>query len=169
MAQPRFRVVVRRPGRLAARQRRDDRWAGALRLSDYRRGVSDVRHRQRLDAAHTRLPALLATGGRDHPPPPPQHKSYLRPPPALPPGLARFGLLALFPFITAVWQIYALIFAINAVTAFFTPTFEAGIPEVTGAEQYVQALSYSRVAVDVEAVAGPAVAGLLVALLGLRW
>jgi len=83
--------------------------------------------------------------------------------------LARFGLLALFPFITAVWQIYALIFAINAVTAFFTPTFEAGIPEVTGAEQYVQALSYSRVAVDVEAVAGPAVAGLLVALLGLRW
>ncbi|HKC86462.1 MAG TPA: MFS transporter, partial [Blastocatellia bacterium] len=68
-----------------------------------------------------------------------------------------------------VWQIYALIFAINAVTAFFTPTFEAGIPEVTGSEQYVQALSYSRVAVDVEAVAGPAVAGLLVALLGLRW
>src|SRR5262247_144398 len=83
--------------------------------------------------------------------------------------LLRFGLLAIFPFITAVWQIYALIFAINAVTAFFTPTFEASIPEVTGAEQYVQALSYSRVATDVEAVAGPAVAGLLVALLGLRW
>src|SRR5262244_2164046 len=78
--------------------------------------------------------------------------------------LVRFGLLALFPFIAAVWQIYALIFAINAVTAFFTPTFEAGIPEVAGAEQYVQALSYSRVAADVEAVAGPAVAGLLVAL-----
>src|SRR5882672_5467178 len=83
--------------------------------------------------------------------------------------LLRFSLLALFPFITAVWQIYALIFAINAVTAFFTPTFEASIPEVAGNEQYVQALSYSRVAVDVEAVAGPAVAGLLVALLGLRW
>src|SRR3954466_13465924 len=33
----------------------------------------------------------------------------------------RFALLALFPFITSVWQIYALIFAINAVTAFFTP------------------------------------------------
>jgi len=83
--------------------------------------------------------------------------------------LLRFGLLALFPFITAVWQIYALIFAINAVTAFFTPTFEASIPEVVGNEQYVQALSFSRVAVDVEAVAAPAVAGLLVALLGVRW
>lgn len=81
----------------------------------------------------------------------------------------RFGLLALFPFITAVWQIYALIFAINAVTAFFTPTFESSVPEVVGDEQYVKALSLSRVASDVEAVAAPAVAGVLVVLLGLRW
>src|SRR5713226_8532163 len=71
--------------------------------------------------------------------------------------LIRFGLLALFPFITAVWQIYALIFAINAVTAFFTPTFESSVPEVVGDEQYVKALSLSRVATDVEAVAAPAV------------
>src|SRR5215207_2735346 len=81
----------------------------------------------------------------------------------------RFGLLALFPFVTTVWQVYALIFAINAVTAFFTPTFEASIPEVVGDEHYVKALSLSRVAVDVEAVAAPAVAGILVALLGVRW
>jgi len=83
--------------------------------------------------------------------------------------VVRFGLLALFPFITAVWQIYEMIFAINAVTAFFTPTFEASIPEVAGGEQYVRALSLSRVATDVEAVAAPALAGLLVALLGVRW
>ncbi|MBC7909289.1 MAG: MFS transporter [Pyrinomonadaceae bacterium] len=83
--------------------------------------------------------------------------------------LLRFGLLALFPFITTVWQVYALIFAINAVTAFFTPTFEASIPEIVGDEQYVKALSLSRVAVDIEAVAAPAVAGILVALLGVRW
>ena len=81
----------------------------------------------------------------------------------------RFGLLGLFPFITAVWQIYAMIFAINAVTAFFTPTFEASIPEVAGGEQYVRALSLSRIATDAEAVAAPALAGLLVALLGVRW
>lgn len=81
----------------------------------------------------------------------------------------RFALLALFPFITEVWQVYLLIFLINAVTAFFTPTFEASIPEVVGSEQYVKALSYSRVAVDIEAVAAPAIAGLLVALLGVRW
>jgi NRE family putative nickel resistance protein-like MFS transporter len=81
----------------------------------------------------------------------------------------RFGLLALFPFVTEVWQVYLLIFLLNAVTAFFTPTFEASIPEVVGNEQYVKALSYSRVAVDIEAVAAPAIAGLLVALLGVRW
>src|SRR6266516_2020847 len=81
----------------------------------------------------------------------------------------RFALFTLFPFITAVWQIYALIFVINAVTAFFTPTFESSIPEVVGGEQYVKALSLSRVATDVEAVAAPALAGLLVAFLGLRW
>ena len=83
--------------------------------------------------------------------------------------IIRFGLLALFPFITTVWQVYALIFAINAVTAFFNPTYEASIPEVVGDEYYVKARSLSRVAVDVEAVAAPAVAGLLVALLGVRW
>src|SRR5829696_3495727 len=81
----------------------------------------------------------------------------------------RFFLLALFPFITTVWQVYALIFSINAVTAFFTPTFEASIPEVVGEESYVKALSLSRVAVDVEAVAAPALAALLVALFGVRW
>lgn len=81
----------------------------------------------------------------------------------------RFGLLALFPFITEIWQIYALIFLINAVTAFFTPTFEASIPEVVGEEHYVKALSYSRVAVDIEAIAAPAIAGLLVVWLGVRW
>src|SRR5260370_18310108 len=81
----------------------------------------------------------------------------------------RFALLALFPFITSVWQIYVLIFAINAVTAFFTPTFESSIPEIVGGEQYVKALSLSRVATDIEAVAAPALPGLLLPLLGLRW
>lgn len=40
---------------------------------------------------------------------------------------------------------------------------------VVGSEQYVSALSLSRVSTDVEAVAAPALAGLLVALLGVRW
>ena len=58
--------------------------------------------------------------------------------------LARFGLLALLPFVTATWQLYALIFSINAATAFFTPTFEATLPEIAGRELYVKALSFPR-------------------------
>lgn len=54
--------------------------------------------------------------------------------------LLRMGLLGLFPFITTVWQIYGLIFAINAVTAFFTPTYEASLPEVVGTKLYTRAL-----------------------------
>ncbi len=83
--------------------------------------------------------------------------------------VVRFGLLAMFPFITEIWQIYALIFAINSVTAFFTPTFEASLPAVVGEKDYVKALSFSRVAVDIEAFAAPALAGLLVAAFSVRW
>ncbi|MEO6951652.1 MAG: MFS transporter [Polyangia bacterium] len=83
--------------------------------------------------------------------------------------LIRFGLLMLFPFITTTWQIYLLVFVVNAATAFFTPVFEASIPSVVGDADYVKALSWSRVASDMEVVAGPALAALLVALVGLRW
>lgn len=83
--------------------------------------------------------------------------------------IVRFGLLALFPFIAEVWQIYVLIFAINSVTAFFTPTFEASLPAVVGETDYVKALSFSRVAVDIEAFAAPVLAALLVAAFSVRW
>jgi MFS transporter, NRE family, putaive nickel resistance protein len=83
--------------------------------------------------------------------------------------LARFGLIAFFPFITAVWQVYVAVFAVNCLTAFFTPAYEASLPEVVGEHDYVKALSYSRVAVDVEAIAGPALAGLLLLMMSLRW
>ena len=83
--------------------------------------------------------------------------------------LGRVLLMGAFPFITAVWQIYVLIFLLNAVTAFFTPTFEASIPEIVGPALYTRALAWSRVALDVEAAGGPLLAGLLIALFGVRW
>lgn len=83
--------------------------------------------------------------------------------------LIRFVLIALFPFITEVWQVYVAVFAVNCLTAFFTPAFEASLPEVAGQEHYVKALSYSRIAVDVESIAGPALAGILILLMDVRW
>lgn len=78
-------------------------------------------------------------------------------------------LLGTFPFITAVWQIYALIFAINAVTAFFTRRFETSISDIVAPALYMRARSWSRVATDVEAAGGPLVAGVLTAAGGARW
>jgi MFS transporter, NRE family, putaive nickel resistance protein len=83
--------------------------------------------------------------------------------------LSRLVILAFFPFITTVWQVYAAVFVLNSLTAFFTPAFDASLPEIVGDDLYVKALSYSRVTVDIEAIAGPAIAGLLVAVVGLRW
>ncbi len=83
--------------------------------------------------------------------------------------LVRFGLMILFPFVQSVWQIYLMIFLINAATAFFTPTYDATIPDIAGRGNYVKALALSHLAVDAEAVLAPALAGLLVMVLGLRW
>src|SRR5215213_3202497 len=78
----------------------------------------------------------------------------------------RMALLALFPFVTTVGQVYALIFAINAVTAFFTPTFEAAIPELVGTRLYTRAISLSRITLALEAAVGPMLAGVVIALVG---
>lgn len=83
--------------------------------------------------------------------------------------LIRVALLGAFPFITSVGQIYVLIFAVNAVTAFFTPTFEAVLPQVVGLRQYTRAVSWSRIALALEAALGPLLAGLLIATVGVRW
>ena len=83
--------------------------------------------------------------------------------------LVRALLLASLSFVTTIWHVYLLIFATNAVTAFFTPTYEASIPAVVGEVHIVKALSLSRVAVDVESVAAPAVAAAIVAVVGARW
>lgn len=83
--------------------------------------------------------------------------------------IIRLGLLALFPFIDSVWQVYLMIFLINAATAFYTPTFDSTIPEIAGRDHYVKALSFSRVAVDLESLLAPAFAGLIFTLFGLKW
>lgn len=83
--------------------------------------------------------------------------------------LIRVALLGAFPFVDSVGEIYLLIFAINAVTAFFTPTFEAALPEVVGQQLYTRAISWSRIALALEATLGPLLAGLFIAMVGVRW
>ena len=73
--------------------------------------------------------------------------------------VARAATIALLPFVDEVWQIYVLIFVLNAFTAGFTPTFQATIPDVLPDEaSYTRALSLSRLAYDLENLLSPALA-----------
>ena len=73
--------------------------------------------------------------------------------------VARALAVACLPFVTEVWQIYLLIFLLNAFSAGFTPTFQATIPDILPDEaQYTRALSLSRLAYDLENLLSPTLA-----------
>ncbi|HEY9711506.1 MAG TPA: MFS transporter [Oculatellaceae cyanobacterium] len=82
--------------------------------------------------------------------------------------LARMLIVSLLPFVTAVWQIYVLIFALNVFNAFFTPTYKATIPLVTGQNDYPQAIALSSATYQLLAVLGPGLAGAIAAFIGAR-
>lgn len=76
--------------------------------------------------------------------------------------LIRASVALLLPFIDAVWQVYLLIFVLQAASASFTPAFQALIPDILEEdEDYTQALSLSRLAYDLENLISPSLAGLL--------
>ena len=80
--------------------------------------------------------------------------------------LARAGVALALPFVTEVWQVYVLIFLLQSASAAFTPTFQATIPDVLPEEaRYTRALSLSRLAYDLENIASPTLAALLLAVM----
>lgn len=76
--------------------------------------------------------------------------------------LIRAVVALCLPFVTEVWQIYALIFLLQAASAGFTPTFQATIPDILPDEaDYTRALSLSRLAYDMESLLSPILAAAL--------
>lgn len=81
--------------------------------------------------------------------------------------LVRAAAALCLPFIDAVWQIFALIFVLQAASATFSPTFQAVIPDILPDEgDYTWALSLSRAAYDIENLISPVLAGLLLLVIG---
>ena len=75
--------------------------------------------------------------------------------------IVRAAIVLAMPFVTAIWQIYVLIFLLNLFSAGFKPVFQATIPDLLPDEQqYTRALSYSRLAYDLENLLSPTFAGL---------
>lgn len=80
--------------------------------------------------------------------------------------LVRAGVALALPLVTEVWQVYTLIFLLQSASAAFTPTFQATIPDVLPEEaRYTRALSLSRLAYDLENIASPTLAALLLAVM----
>ncbi|MGR3463086.1 MAG: MFS transporter [Roseovarius sp.] len=77
----------------------------------------------------------------------------------------RGGVALCLPFVTDLWQVYVLIFVLQAASATFTPAYQAVLPDILPDErEYTRALSLSRMAYDLENVLSPALAGLLLAV-----
>ncbi|MDV6320073.1 MFS transporter [Chromohalobacter sp. HP20-39] len=80
--------------------------------------------------------------------------------------LLRASVVCALPFVTEVWQIYVLIFLLNAASASFTPIFQATIPDILeDEEQYTRALSLSRLAYDLENLLSPIAAAALLTVM----
>lgn len=80
--------------------------------------------------------------------------------------LTRATVVCLLPFVTQVWQIYVLMFVLNACSAGFTPVFQACLPDVLPDDaDYTRALSLSRLAYDLENLFSPVLAAALLTML----
>ena len=78
----------------------------------------------------------------------------------------RAAMALCLPFVTDPWQIYLLIFGLQAASATFTPAFQATIPQVLPDEDdYTAALSLSRLAYDLESLLSPALAAVLLTVM----
>ena len=79
------------------------------------------------------------------------------------------AIVGSLPFVTAAWQIYVLIFFLNIFNAFFTPAYQAAIPQsITTKKNYSPGIALSNATNQLLAVLGPGLAGAIAAWLGAR-
>jgi MFS family permease len=78
----------------------------------------------------------------------------------------RAAVALALPLVDQTWQIYVLIFVLQAASATFTPAFQSVIPAVLVEEEdYTRALSLSRLAYDLESLLSPILAAALLTLI----
>lgn len=77
-------------------------------------------------------------------------------------NIGRALLVVFLPFCDQVWQLFAVIFFLNAFAAGYTPVYQALLPDILPEEkEYTQALSLSRLAMEMESLLSPALAAVL--------
>lgn len=84
--------------------------------------------------------------------------------------VVRGSIALMLPFVDAVWQIYVLVFVLQAASATFTPAFQSVIPSVlVDEDDYTQGLSMSRLAYDLESLLSPMLAAALLTVISYNW
>ncbi len=77
-------------------------------------------------------------------------------------NISRAVLVALLPLVAEVWQLFGVIFLLNVLAAGYTPVYQALLPDILPDEkEYTQALSLSRLAMEMESLLSPALAAVL--------
>lgn len=80
-------------------------------------------------------------------------------------NLVRGGVVAMLPWITEVWQVFALIAVLQAASATFTPVLQSVLPDILPDEEdYARALSATQVAVSMETLLSPLLAAVALAV-----
>ncbi|MDP2697995.1 MFS transporter [Thalassospira sp.] len=78
--------------------------------------------------------------------------------------VVRAVVVLCLPFVDQIWQVFVLVFVVNAASAAFTPVFQALIPDIlTDEASYTKGLSWARLAYDLESLASPVMAAVLLA------
>src|SRR5258706_4028280 len=81
----------------------------------------------------------------------------------------RMAIVGSLPFVTNPWQIYLLIFFLNIFNAFFTPAYQAAIPQsIKNEDNYSSGIALSNATNQLLGVLGPGLAGGVAAWLGAR-
>ncbi|MGY3553171.1 MFS family permease [Williamsia sp. R60] len=81
--------------------------------------------------------------------------------------VVRAAVAVLLPLVDQTWQVYVLIFGLQAASATFTPAFQSIIPAVLVEEDdYARGLSLSRLAYDLESLVSPVLAAALLTVVG---
>ncbi|HEY8659433.1 MAG TPA: MFS transporter [Hanamia sp.] len=81
----------------------------------------------------------------------------------------RMAIVACLPFVTTALQIYVLIFFLNIFNAFFTPAYQAAVPQsIKNPVAYGPGIALSNATNQLLGVLGPGLAGAVAAWLGAR-
>ena len=84
--------------------------------------------------------------------------------------VVRAAVAVLLPLVDQTWQVYVLIFVLQAASATFTPAFQSIIPAVLVKEDdYTRGLSLSRLAYDLESLVSPVLAAALLAVVSYNY